>query len=727
MKKFTFLLLAGLLTAAFSSVSAQQQPAKCASDIILQKNLRNNPQLKADHEAFLAQLREYVAAYPSMGSREGEVKIIPVVFHVVHECGPENISRAQILDQMRVLNEDFSRNSPTLTQTPPCFRDIAADVRVEFRLATKDDMGNCSDGIVRVYSPKTNDASNENGVKGLSHWNSYKYLNIWVVKSIATNAGGIGGETLGYAQFPVGGLMSTDGLVIRHDNIGSIGTSNRVGRTATHEVGHWLGLRHIWGDALCGSDGIDDTPIAREANFGICFDDFPYHIGSQACTPDTADTCGEMFMNFMDYVNDECMSMFSIGQSAVMNGVLDLLRGNLWSASNLAATGTRDEDIANAITCLPAVDFCDNRRGTGTLTTAGIMICEGGTVTFDDVTSSIPNVTRSWAFEGGSPATSTDLTELVTYDAPGLYDVSITSTNSAGSGTAVRPDFVRVSPDNAGSGSGPFYEFLDNEADLNDFVIFNSDNSLAKWEYSAWTGFGSFGSCVRMRNFYSVSQEIDDFITPAYDISSVSSPAMTFRISGAERGSTVEDQLRVYTSTNCGQSWILRKTVSGSELVTAGQYLNEYVPADDNPSQWETIALSLNGVASQDNVRFRFQFVAGVQNDDLAIRANNNLYLDDINIGSALSIGDMAGNIGLNIFPNPGSSSTNVSFSTFETSDVTIRLYDILGKEVSASYKGKVAAGEQLFNIDLSSFATGLYTVRVDVGGSSVYRKFVKN
>ena len=282
--------------------------------------------------------------------RSTEKRIIPVVFHVIHQCGAENISREQILDQLRILNEDYSLTNPTFNQTPACHAAVAADCQIEFRLATKDDQGNCTDGIVRVISPKTYEANNQNGVKDVSRWSSHKYLNVWVVNSIGS-VQSVGGEVLGYAQFPAGGLPSTDGVVIRYDCIGSIEAAQtgpfapRWGRTMTHEVGHWLGLRHIWGDADCGSDGVDDTPIAAAPNYGICWTNFPYNVGG--CSSAEGDTCGEMFMNYMDYSDDQCMSMFTQGQKEVMDATLAGFRSFISSAENIQATGTRDEDGAN--------------------------------------------------------------------------------------------------------------------------------------------------------------------------------------------------------------------------------------------------------------------------------------------------------------------------------------------------------------------------------------------
>jgi hypothetical protein len=144
------------------------------------------------------------------------------------------------------------------------------------------------------------------------------------------------------------------------------------------------------------------------------------------------------------------------------------------------------------------------------------------------------------------------------------------------------------------------------------------------------------------------------------------------------------------------------------------------VPADNLQSQWTTFAVGLSGVASQNNVRFRFQFISGNEQ-------SNNLYLDDINIGSSLGSEDIALTLGLSVYPNPSNGISKISFTTEAASTVSIHIYDVLGKEVTTTYNGKVAAGEQSFNVDLSAFAGGIYTIRLDVDGNSAYRKLIKN
>ncbi|MFG0215609.1 zinc metalloprotease [Brevibacillus porteri] len=256
----------------------------------------------------------YRVAERSREARERDVVTIPVVVHVVWNTSDQNISDQQIHSQIDVLNRDFRKRNPDVSQVPPVWQGIVGDARVQFKLADKDPNGDSTTGITRTKTDQTSftddDRVKSSATGGIDAWPADRYLNLWVCR--------LSGGLLGYAQFP-GGSPATDGVVITYTAFGTVGTAKppfNLGRTATHEIGHWLDLRHIWGDdgeACTGSDEVDDTPNQAGSNRGC--PTFP-HI---SCNngPD-----GDMFMNYMDYVDDPCMVMFTDGQVARIDACL---------------------------------------------------------------------------------------------------------------------------------------------------------------------------------------------------------------------------------------------------------------------------------------------------------------------------------------------------------------------------------------------------------------------
>ncbi|MFD2551596.1 immunoglobulin-like domain-containing protein [Bizionia sediminis] len=240
---------------------------------------------------------------------DGNIITIPVVVHVIYSNANENISDAQILSQIKVLNDDFRR----LNTDADNVWSQAADTEIQFCLATIDPNGNATNGITRKASSRTSWGTNDDMKKasqgGVNPWDTSQYLNMWVCN--------IGGGILGYAQFP-GGSAATDGVVMGPNYFGSKNEGSGFylsapfdeGRTTTHEVGHFLNLRHIWGDANCGNDFVSDTPTHQTSNAGC---------------PTGRVSCGsaDMVQNYMDYTNDACMNLFTTGQKNRMRAVLE--------------------------------------------------------------------------------------------------------------------------------------------------------------------------------------------------------------------------------------------------------------------------------------------------------------------------------------------------------------------------------------------------------------------
>ncbi|MBV6439691.1 MAG: T9SS C-terminal target domain-containing protein [Haliscomenobacteraceae bacterium CHB4] len=296
----SLLLLAGSLTA---------QKRTCAANEVLARQLMEDPFMKQRTDDIERQTDQFIAAG---GAQDRVVVTIPVVVHVVYYNSAQNISDSRILSQLQVLNDDFRRLNADAANTPSAFQGVAADCEVNFCLATQDPNGNATSGIQRrqtsVNGFSTNDAMKFYSSGGLDAWDRNKYLNLWVCD--------ISGGILGYAQFP-GGPANTDGVVCDYAYFGTTGATPPFdkGRTATHEVGHWLNCYHIWGDdgtSCNGTDQVSDTPNQGDENYGC--PTFP----TVSCSNGPN---GDMFMNYMDYTDDACMNLFTTGQKNRMQAL----------------------------------------------------------------------------------------------------------------------------------------------------------------------------------------------------------------------------------------------------------------------------------------------------------------------------------------------------------------------------------------------------------------------
>ena len=360
----------------------------------------------------------------SLRSTSDNKKIVPVVVHIIHDDGPENVSDEVVQEAIDALNRNINGQSNLFeSRTPDVFAALRGVPNVEFRLARTDPNGESTNGIVRVKSPLTNEPSPRNAVKSVSYWNSYQYFNIWVIKKFLPESNG--NTLLGFAQFPFSGSMATDGVVLIYSEFNDPSSS-----TLTHEAGHWLGLCHPWDcvAGTCGDDNIFDTPPAREANYGVSFNNFPYHVGlqNQGCIADSMNWAGEMFMNYMDYTPDQFTTMFSKGQVEVINetlegdGTVPGFRQYMWSEVNIDETGTSDGFLPP--TCTKQLNIFENNDA--------YQVCIGEETWFRSNSRIFGNSISSveWDFGDGTTTSGSyngqlGHYELHTYANEGTYDV----------------------------------------------------------------------------------------------------------------------------------------------------------------------------------------------------------------------------------------------------------------------------------------------------------------
>ena len=315
MKRF-FILFFLLLT---SLIFAQE---KCGTTQYLQMLETEHPEIIAKRAKLEKDIQKWIKENPDY--QQKTIITIPVVVHIVYASPQQNITDVQVQSQIDVLNKDYRRTNIDVIMTPSVWQSIAADCEIEFCLATTDPSGNSTNGITRTQTTTSSFSMQSNDVKstangGKDAWPNNDYLNIWICN--------LSGNILGYATLPFGSIGSNDGVVIGYSYFGTTGTVQspfNKGRTATHEVGHWLNLEHLWGSGWgCGNDNVNDTPTQEEENYGCPA--FPHNANS--CSTTNSD--GDMFMNYMDYTNDGCMNMFTEGQKNRMIAAINQSRQNL--------------------------------------------------------------------------------------------------------------------------------------------------------------------------------------------------------------------------------------------------------------------------------------------------------------------------------------------------------------------------------------------------------------
>jgi len=255
---------------------------------------------------------------------------IPVVFHVVYNTAEQNISDAKIQSQVAVLNEDFNATNDQ-SNVPAVFKPLIGNADFYFVLATRDPNGNATSGITRTQTSVISFSSNGNvcfnAFGGKDAWDTKQYLNIWVCNKTGA---------VGYSTYPWSGNPSSDGIIVKYNYVGRTGTFTNnwnyiKGRTLTHEVGHWLGLIHTWGDAACGDDYVSDTPKQGSPN-GSC----PAFPRVTTCSPNSS---GDMFMNYMDYTYDACRTMFTAQQVSRMHNHLITYRAGILTSLGATPAG----------------------------------------------------------------------------------------------------------------------------------------------------------------------------------------------------------------------------------------------------------------------------------------------------------------------------------------------------------------------------------------------------
>ena len=721
MKKITLFFAALFFSIGgfFAQNRVAQQPTSLPlNDIIPSERTCATMDMISQEEldAFQEWLEPQVQAYLQNQQQSGNPEVvytIPTIVHIIHNStegigSGRNLSNARIQSQINILNNDFRKTNSDIGSVPSMFTGIAADSEINFCLIQTYPTGHPNagqalpePGVDRVSAPTIGLANTttgysmtqmENTAKPATSWNPNQVFNIWVVQ--------LQGGLLGYAQFPNSGAANTDGVVTGYQYFGNNPSANpfHLGRTTTHEVGHWLGLRHIWGDATCGNDFVADTPTQHSPSSGC-----PTHPRP---SPSPCVNTGDNFQNYMDYTNDACMFMFTNGQKAVMQNVM--------------ATANRRSTLNAA-----SATLCAAAPLTANFTASATTITAGQTVTFTN-TSGGPNpiTSNSWNFDvtsqgGVSPSTSSVASPgAVTYNNAGTYSVSLLVGDGTSTDSEVKNGYITV----LAAGSQV------------------CDSTAATWDlgqHGATTGAGTWApDCngtapsgyILGQNCYGDNGWAD-------------------KIPYAGSGTFLTDVIYYFSTSGTGnvnlKVWGVNAGAPGSILAQQSIQISQ-LGTGGAPTLWTLpTAASLSG-----NFFVGHDHTTLVSGDTVAlmsaVTSTNTVWAKEttgwldlsaynlVQSGAVIPVicnsattgeKEILGTIDeILVFPNPSNGTLNIALT--EKKEATIEIYNIVGKLV---YTSGNPLNTQLFTINIENQPSGIYFVNIKTGNTITTKKLMLN
>ncbi len=735
MKKNLLAICAGLLFSVLVNAGVPQHRI-CGSMDNLARLEKEDPGLAARMQQIESMTNAFLLAHKNQNV-QNTVITIPVVFHVVYNTTAQNISDAQCQAQLDQLNLDYARMNTDASNTPSVWQGIAANTNVQFCMAQRTPAGAASTGIERRSTTSTSFSTNDN-VKytangGMDAWSSSSYMNIWSCN--------LSGGVLGYAQFP-GGSSATDGVVLLYSSIGSMArpgtaTPYHLGRTATHEVGHWLNLYHIWGDdgtACTGSDNCADTPNQAGENYGV--PTFPKTDGCSASSP------GVMFMNYMDYTDDNAMNMFTANQSTRMNALFGTggsrvsLLSSLGCQAPSTTCGTPAGNATSAISSSSATLSWTAVSG-ATSYTVSYKLSSASTFTTVSTTSasySLTGLTASTSYDWNVQATcnvgpsgnSSTLTFSTTAiptcgTTSGLTSGSITTTSASLSWTAV-----------SGASSYNVQYMLSGGSSFT--TVSSATNSLSL------TGLASSSSyvfqvqtvCSTGSSVYSGTATFTT-LTPTTGCSDVYEPNASSSaaaviptntdITGMIGSSTDNDYFKfTTTSPNTKIKIVLSNLPGDYDIRLYNSSMSQLGISQNGGTLSETIIRNTTTAATY---YIRVYGYSGAYSTTVCYNLR-------VNVGSTSfrTTDDMTDLVAtpmvndFNFYPNPSLGEVNVAFNSPLSETINVRIFDMVGKTVLSNEIG-VTQGDNKFSFDLANLTRGIYFVELNSSSERLVKKLI--
>ncbi|HKC68901.1 MAG TPA: M43 family zinc metalloprotease [Bacteroidia bacterium] len=677
---------------------------------------QKNPKRAEQRKAYEKMMAAFMANAKINGNNQTQsINKIPLVVHVVYSSASDSVQDAQIFSQIKILNDDYTRQNADTVNTPAPFKAVAGAPMVQYCWAQRDPNGNPTNGIERRKSTTTSwttdDAVKSYNTGGLDAWDPTRYFNIWVCN--------LGGNLLGYGEFPTSSPSNTYGFVAGVTCFGDTLLAQPPfdkGRTATHEIGHCFNLIHIWGDdggACTGDDQCADTPNQASENYGC-----PTYPHTDACTTTSP---GVMFMNYMDYTDDACMNIFTKDQSLRMVAIINNPPYNALLTSNA---------------CTPLVLLPGDAGVTNIISPNGSSC--GGTmapklVIKDWGNDSLKNVVINYVIDNGTVQTYTwtgVLASLQTYTAtlasitPSVGTHTFTAYTSLPNGVTdgnQTNDTMRVTFSILATGQAlPLSEGFENTTyPPTGWTAANPDNSTtwARTTSAAKTGSAS----VYMANYnYQTTGQLDDITTPAVDLTSIASPGLSFQVAyelytSPTANPNYSDTLQVLISTDCGATYtsIYKKYSTNLTTTTPSYATSEFVPTS---SQWRLETISLGSYSSATAAFIKFRSINDYEND---------LFLDDINISTLSGIQAQSAAQGILVYPNPSADGKFlVDIKKDEHNVQRLSVYDVLGNKVF-EIKDNIPAGT--YDMNLSNLSSGTYLVEIVKDNTTVFNKIIIN